>query len=88
MEASGDISHSQQDYVHQKTGMKRLHVEAGGRNSISNKAVNSQCSSTNNLLASLATPDWTSLSKLPSVSEQQSAVDELDDFSRHCWLVL
>lgn len=65
-----------------------LYVEAGDRKSISNKDINSQCPSINDLLTTLATSDWTSLSRLFSVSDQWPADDELNGFSVHCWFAL
>lgn len=63
-------------------------MEAGDRNSISNKALHSQCPSINDLLSALATSDWTSLPQLFSVSNQWPADDELDGFSGHCRFAL
>lgn len=51
-------------------------MEAGERNSISNKAINSHCPSINDLLAALAASDWTSLSRLFSVSSQWPTDDD------------
>ena len=65
---------------------KSLYTEVEDRNSISNKALHSQCPPINDLLTTLATSDWTLLSQLLSVSNRQS--DELDGFSGRCGLVL
>lgn len=65
-----------------------LYVEAGDRNSISNKGIHAQCPSINDLLIALATSDWTSLSQLFSASNQWPADEELDGFSGRCGFVL
>lgn len=63
-------------------------MKDGDRNPISNKALNPQCPYINDLLSRLATSDWTSLSRLFSVSNQWPADDELDGFSGYCGFVL
>lgn len=60
-------------------------MEAGDGNSIFNKALHSQCSSSSDLFT---TSDWTSLSRLLSVSNQWPVDDELDGFSGHCRFIL
>lgn len=63
-------------------------MKAGDRNSISNKILHSQCPSITDLLTRLATTDWTSQSRLFTVSNQWRADDELDGASGHCGFVL
>lgn len=63
-------------------------MKAGDRKSISNKALNPQCPSINDLLTRLATSDWTKVSMLFLVSNQWPADDELDGFFGHRWFVL
>ncbi len=63
-------------------------MEARDRNSISNDAIHLQCPSFNDLLTTLATSDWTTLSQRLSGSNQWPADDELDGFSGHCGFVL
>ena len=65
-----------------------LYVEAGDTKSISNKDINSQCPSINDLLTTLATSDWTSLSRLFSVSDQWTTDDDFSVVSVHCWFAL
>lgn len=65
-----------------------MYVESGDRNPISNKGINSQCPSINDLLISLATSDRTSLLRLFSVSDQLPVDDGSDGFSGHCWFAL
>lgn len=63
-------------------------MEAKGKNSISNKAVHSQCPSIGDLLTTLATSDLAFLSWLFSDSNHWPADDELDGFSGHFRFVL
>lgn len=65
-----------------------LYVEAGDTKSISNKDINSQCPSINDLLTTLATSNWTSLSRLFSVSDQWTTDDDFSVVSVHCWFAL
>lgn len=57
------------------------YVQGRDGNSVSNKALRSQCPSINDLLTSLATSK-------ASVRDQLPVDDELDGFSGHCWFAL